>query len=233
MTQATLLLWDIDGTILRTNGVGMRAMAWTAEELFGAGFKWDGIDPGGNLDPAIFYEAATINGLDDAERLHSTFHTLYIEKLGQEIRSARGELRIMPGIRELIVRLNERVAKRDDLVQGLLTGNYAAAAPIKLSAVGVDVNWFTPRVFGEDGRRRADLVEVALRRYRAMRGHEADRRRVIVIGDTPRDVACAKAHGCVAFGVGTGRYSADELRQAGADHAVADFSDASPLLTLL
>jgi phosphoglycolate phosphatase-like HAD superfamily hydrolase len=87
--------------------------------------------------------------------------------------------------------------------------------------------------FGDEGKTRPDLVALALRRCAETAGFTPDSRSVIVIGDTPFDVECAHAHGCVAFAVATGLHRADELRKTGADVVVDDLSDPAPLFDLL
>ena len=229
----SLLLWDIDGTILRSGGAGMKAMYKVAGRLFGEHHTWDGIDPGGNLDPAIFAEFARINKLDDDPAHHDNFHDHYLVELKAELEAAREAVRAMPGIYEIFNVLRQRAKARRDIVMGLLTGNYTKAVPLKLEAVGVNPEWFEVTAFGDEGRTRPDLVAVALRKYEKLTGTPADPRRVIIIGDTPRDVACAHAHGCVCFAVATGGHSMDTLRAAGADVVVADLADPSPLFNLI
>jgi len=229
----TLLLFDIDGTLLLTGGAGMRAMAAAGRRLFGDKFIWDGIVPSGSLDPIILAEALALNGRENDHELHGTFRDHYVELLDIELREQTHRVRVMPGVIELLPTLRDRAEREDDIVLGLLTGNYAAASPLKLAAVGIDIDWFTITAFGDEGATRPDLVAVAMRKYEQSIGHPPDPQRVIVIGDTHKDVHCAKAHGCVAFGVTTGGGTRDELQEAGADVIVDDLSDHGPLLTLL
>jgi phosphoglycolate phosphatase-like HAD superfamily hydrolase len=229
----TLLLFDIDGTILLTGGAGMRAMAHAVRELFGREFTWEGIIPAGSLDPVIFAEALALNGLDDHPDHHESFQSRYLERLAHEIEQVREHVKVMPGIIDLLVALHQREQQRGDLVLGMLTGNYSAAAPIKLRAVGVEPDWFTLTAFGEEGRTRPDLVALAMQKYEQRFGEPIDPARVIVIGDTHRDVHCAKAHGCVAFAVLTSGRTREELIEAGADVVVEDLSDPGPLMALI
>jgi len=229
----SLLLFDIDGTLLKTGGMGMQAMYTVAERLFGPGFVWDGIVPSGHLDPLIFAEAAALNKLSDHEAHHDRFRDHYLEQLETFLTEHRHKVETMPGVHEMLGMLRKRLAEKGDVVLGMLTGNYSKAVPIKLKAIGVDPAWFTITAFGDEASSRPGLVEVALRKYKAAYGHDAERDRVIVIGDTPRDVQCAKAHDCRCLAVSTGEYSVDELLAAGADLAVSDLSDPSPLLALL
>jgi len=224
--------FDIDGTILRTNGVGMQAMHDVAERLYGPEFTWDGIVSSGHLDTLIFAEAAVINEIEHTEEAHRTFRDSYVAQLRDNLQAHADKVEVMPGVIEAIDRIRRRIASQGDVKLGLLTGNYAKAVPVKLEAVGVDVNWFEVTAFADDGATRADLVAVAIAKFEGLIGMQADRLRVIVIGDTPRDVACAKAHGCVAYTVCTGAYELEVLREAGADYAVPDLSDPSQLLAL-
>lgn len=230
MTPA-LLLFDIDGTILRTNGAGMRAMYRVAGRLFGEHRKWDGINPAGNLDPQIFAEFASLNGIDNHPDHHSRFHDQYLDELERELDVSRDQIKVMPGIHEIFAMLHLRAQRERDVVLGLLTGNYTRAVPIKLDRIGVDTSWFTITAFGDEGRTRPDLVAVALRKYEQRYGTPADRRRVIVIGDTPRDIECAHAHGCVVLAVATGGHSVTQL--AAADVVVQDLADPSPLMMMI
>jgi phosphoglycolate phosphatase len=229
----TLLLFDVDGTLLLSGGAGMRAMAAVTADLFGEQFTWDGVEAAGGLDPLLFAEALRNNRIAHDPLDEPRFREKYLARLPRELEANRGKVRAMPGIHRLLAMLHERAQREGDVVLGLLTGNYSLAVPIKLAAIGVDPSWFTIAACGEHAPSRPGLVEHALAAFRQRYGHAIDPQRVIVIGDTPRDVHCAKTHGCFAFAVATSRYSVQTLRDAGADLAVADLSDPSPLLALL
>ena len=211
----------------------MRAMKHVGQELFGDEFVWSGVETSGNLDPLIFAEVAANNHLSNIEYHHERFRKHYLDRLPEEIERGRSNILVMPGMISLIDQLRDRSKRKGDVMLGLLSGNYVEAAPIKLSAIGLDISWFAVTAFGEEGRTRADLVALAIRRYEEITGDPPDPRRVVVIGDTPRDVACAHAHGCVAFAVATGEYDVNQLRDSGADRVVLDFSDPTPLFLLL
>jgi phosphoglycolate phosphatase-like HAD superfamily hydrolase len=228
-----LLLWDIDGTLLLTDGAGMRGMARAGRKLYGDAFSWKGVHASGRLDPVIFEDALTRNGVAPSDDLHRTFHDAYLVELEAELALVGEKARTMPGIREAIAALRERSAMRRDVAQGLVTGNYRRAAPLKLRACGLDPEWFEINAFGDEGKTRPDLVALAMKRCAERYGAAPDPKNVIVIGDTPFDVDCAHAHGCVAFAVATGLHGLDELSATGADVVVADLSDPSPLFALL
>jgi phosphoglycolate phosphatase len=230
--KRTLLLWDIDGTLLLTDGAGMRGMARAARKLYGETFRWDGVTASGRLDPLILEDALTRNGLAPSDDGHRRFHDAYLVELAAELDLVRERARAMPGIVNAIATLRERSRTQKDVVQGLVTGNYARAAPLKLRACGFEPAWFEIGAFGDEGRTRPDLVALALERCHQRFAWRPDPPSVIVIGDTPLDVECAHAHGCIAFAVATGHHGVDELRAAGADVVVADLSDPEPLFAL-
>ena len=225
-----LLLWDIDGTLLLTDGAGMRGMARAARKLYGDTFRWDGVAASGRLDPLILEDALGRNGLTASHDVHRLFHDAYLDELAAELELVRERARAMPGIKEVITSLRDRSAAQKDVVQGLVTGNYARAAPLKLRACGFDPAWFEIGAFGDEGRTRPDLVALALRRCQERFAWSPEPHNVVVIGDTPLDIECAHAHGCIAFAVATGHHRVDELRAAGADIVVRDLSDPGPLL---
>ena len=224
-----LVLFDVDGTLLLTGGAGMRAMKKVASELFGAAFRWDGIVVSGHLDPLIFAEAALLNGIDDPALHHDGFRRRYLEELRLELEHGRAGIRVMPGILETLTELRTGGAA----TLGLLTGNYAEAIPLKLSAIGVDPRWFEITALGEDAATRRDLAALAIEKYSQRVGSPIDPARVIVVGDTPRDVDCAHAHGCFAFAVATGAYDEVALAAAGADRVVRDLGNPTPLLEIV
>ncbi|MAE65739.1 MAG: hypothetical protein CMJ18_15830 [Phycisphaeraceae bacterium] len=228
-----LLLFDIDGTLMLSGGAGMRAMRRAGHVLFGDEFDWDGIETAGSLDPIIFAAAAAQNRIDDADRHHSAFRAHYLTFLVEELDAGRERIRVMPGVHDLLGSLRQRVGEHGDLTLGMLTGNYGAAVPPKLATIGVDHGWFSITAFGDEAPTRPDLVRLALDRFGEERGTAADPEQVVVIGDTPRDVACAHAHGCVAFAVATGYFSTEQLAEAGADVVVEDLQDPAPLMSLI
>lgn len=228
-----LLLFDVDGTLLMTGGAGGRAMETIGRSMFGPHFNARDHITAGMLDHVIFADLMAINELTIEHDHHDRFRTEYLEELEAEIARTKDRCVVLPGVVNLLTALRKRAQKQGDVVLGLLTGNYTGAIPIKFAAAGIDQGWFSVTAFAEDGQLRSELTAVAMKRYTELTGHWADPRKVIVIGDTPRDVACAKAHDCVAFCVATGRYSVQDLLDAGADAAVPDLTDPTPLLNLL
>jgi phosphoglycolate phosphatase len=217
-----LVLFDIDGTILWTDGAGRRAVFGALVEHFGP------VDPGdhlfdGKTDPQIVRELLRHAGIADADidaRLPQVLERYYA-LLSAELDGADHRQHVFPGIRELL----DELESRDDVVLGLLTGNIEGGARAKLTAVGIAPDRFVVGAFGSDHHDRPELPEIARQRAERALGHPIAGRDVVVIGDTPADVACGLGIGARAIGVATGRYSVDELRACNAAAVFADLSD--------
>jgi len=134
----------------------------------------------------------------------------------------------MPGIRELLDSLD----RRDDVFVGLLTGNFESGARIKLEHFDL-WRYFRCGAYGDDAADRNALVPFALSRARACGLPDLAPDHILVVGDTPHDVACARAAGAVPVGVATGTFTVDQLRAAGADLVFQDLSDTAAFLALL
>ena len=156
------------------------------------------------------------------------YKAAYLRELHADL-ARQPNTRALPGICKLLTEFSSR----NDLFLGLLTGNYREGAMAKLQAAGLDPEAFVVGAFAEDGRRRADLVGVALAQAKKLAGQTVDPANVIIIGDTPRDIACAKETGCLVLAVATGKYSIEELSQYHPDRLVPDFSDPKPLYDLI
>lgn len=228
----TLLLFDVDGTLMITRGAGSRCILRACRKLFGEQFEWGSV-LAGRLDPQIFADLAGHNRIERPQQHHDAYRDLYLSELEAELACIGDDIVVLPGIAALLDQLHERAQARGDVVLGLLTGNYGRAVELKLNAAGIDLDRFPVRAFAEDGRTRADLVRVAMSRAASITGRPVPPSHVIVIGDTPRDIECARAHGCRAVSVATGRYTEDDLRRAGADLVLADLSDPAPLLAMI
>jgi len=224
--MSKLLLFDIDGTLLSTRGAGIRALGRAGQRVLGDAYTLEGVSFAGCLDPLIFADGAQRMGLTPTESHIAAFIAAFAEELPVELASPETDVVIMPGFPDLLHELR----KLEAITLGLLTGNLSVTGPIKLRHVGIDPDWFPVMAWGDDGPTRPSLVPVAMERYTALHGRRPDPQHVAVIGDTPNDVICAKENGCFALAVGTGKFTADELRAAGADIAVDDLSDARVLL---
>ncbi len=220
-----LILFDIDGTILLTHGAGIHAMQDAGRELFGPEFIFDGIETSGRLDPLIWRDLAARNGINDPDSSHDAFRQAYRKYLHRRL-TDNPQTQLLPGVRPLV----DSLRAQDDVTVGLLTGNYPETGQIKLSAAGLSQDHFQVAAWGCDGPTRRDLPPVAMQRYTELRGDTVNAESVLIIGDTPHDVDCAKFHGCRVIGVGTGRFTASELLEAGADHGLDDLKQTEDIL---
>lgn len=224
-----LVLFDIDGTLVLTGGAGLRAMNRALEEVFGHATGLDGIPVAGRTDWAILADAVRRFGRRlDGPMLADLQHR-YVTRLAEEIvQPGAGRKGIMPGVREMLDRLD----RRDDVLVGLLTGNFEEGARVKLDYFDL-WRYFRFGAFGGDAADRNALVPVAVERARGCGLPEIADGDVLVVGDTPHDVMCAHAAGATAVAVATGSSSIDELRATGARHVFTDLSDTSAVLELL
>lgn len=224
-----LVLFDIDGTLVLTGGAGIRAMNRACEEMVGHAAALTGIPVAGRTDWIILDDVARTHGkaLDGA--LLEELRKRYLAHLREEIDvPGSGRKGVMPGIRELL----DALQQRDDTALGLLTGNFIEGARIKLGHFDL-WKYFRCGAFGDDAADRNALVPVAMRRARELGLADVAARDVLVVGDTPHDIACALAVGATAVGVATGGHSVESLRDSGADVVFQDLSDTTAFLDLL
>lgn len=206
-----LLLFDIDCTLIDTGGAGMAALKQAACEVFGA--------EGPELDLAGSTDASIVNGMlahFGSDASHDDFYQVYLSLLEPNLTSCNG--RTLPGVEELL-----RDLERNDVPMALLTGNIAAGAEAKLIHYGLD-HYFPFGAYGDDHHDRNLLGSVALERAHLHHGIRFEAEHTVVIGDTPKDVACGKAIGAVTLGVATGGFSVEQLADCGADLVVADLT---------
>jgi phosphoglycolate phosphatase len=226
---SALLLFDIDGTLLMSGGAGVRAMTRAFDMVFGVPNAFEGIPIAGFTDSFLVSRALARAGVADTPDAHETFRTTYLEVLSEEIQKpGRGQKGLMPGVPALL----EEVARGSNLYAALLTGNYEPAAQIKLAHFGV-ARYFSWGAFGEDSPDRKELARVALQRAEERAVPPAARENVVVIGDTPHDVDCARAIGARVIAVATGGHSFEELEQCRADEVLHDLRDTDALMRLL
>jgi phosphoglycolate phosphatase-like HAD superfamily hydrolase len=216
-----LVLFDIDGTILLTDGAGKRAVHRALMDVFGATGPEDHAF-GGKTDPQIVRELMRHvgHGDDHIDARMTELLDLYVGYLHEELLSGAEGVRVMPGVRELL----DALGARTDVIVGLLTGNLEEGARAKLRSAGIDPSRFVVGAFGSDHEERGELPAVAQRRAREQLGVDVSGADVIVIGDTPADIHCGRGVGARAIAVATGHYSLDELRAHGPAALFADLS---------
>ncbi|MBP6865123.1 MAG: HAD family hydrolase [Candidatus Didemnitutus sp.] len=221
-----LILWDIDGTLIRTNRAGIIALVRAFAQLHGREADMDSIDVAGRTDRWILARMLEHHGIEaTAVRIHAVLEA-YLQLLQGEMQARPGH--VLPGILELL----ETLHRRDDVVQALLTGNVERGARIKLEHFQVS-HYFSFGAFGDDSPLRNDLGPHALRRAQERHAVDFAPGRVWVIGDTPHDIECGKVIGARTIAVATGGYPLATLQAHAPSFAFADFSDTAAFLRAL
>lgn len=221
--DAVLVLFDIDGTLVRTAGAGVRGLDGALERLHGRSGAFQGVAVAGRTDRAILTEVFGRWNETLSESVVAPLRDLYLEALAAALQQATGpEIGVLPGVHAVL----DALEADPSFAIGLLTGNFERAAEIKLSHFDL---WrrFPFGAFGDAHVDRRDLVPVAVSQARAA-GVEPSH--VVVIGDTPYDVDCARAHGARAIAVATGGvYSHADLAATGADMVVDTLEALQPV----
>jgi len=205
-----VLLFDIDGTLLQSNGVGRQSVNAALAALAGETFDFSDITFSGKTDRQIFrevLEAGRRCGLDVTPDQADRFGELYQREMEQNLPEATVEA--LPGAVALVRRLADEGAE-----VGMLTGNLEPLAYAKVGQIGLGESELPFGAFGSDDADRNALPAVAARRASERYGREVTTAELVVIGDTPRDIACARAAGSRVVAVTTGRYDARQLREA-------------------
>lgn len=203
-----VVLFDIDGTLLRTDGAGRRSMEHALFTVFGAHgdptYRYDG-----KTDRQITREQMRWAGVADdvIDARMSDVFSLYADRLAEELTSGTEQAILMEGIPPLL----ERLGAHEQVTLGLLTGNIEQGARQKIHAVNLVWEQFLVNAFGSDHEQRPMLPAVAQQRAQALLGREVPGERMVIIGDTPADIHCGRSLNVRAIGVATGRYSVSEL----------------------
>lgn len=208
------LLFDIDGTLIRTGGAGKHAMEQALRTAFGVTELRDEVPYSGRTDVAIGRDLLRVHGLAVTAENLAKLSDAYLGHLRPSLHAIGGN--VLPGVTELLTRLHGR--RR----MGLLTGNVRAGAERKLAHFGL-WDYFPFGGFGDVHHDRDDVARAAIAALKAHDPHAPAE--VWVIGDTPLDVKCARAIGAKSVAVATGWHSLDELHATGADLVLADLSD--------
>ena len=211
-----LILFDIDGTMLSTEGVGVRSMEQTGELMFGKPFSLSGISFGGCLDPLIWKDACKRHGIEDHASHHKEFRAQYTEILCENLKKTT--VTILPGIAELLQQLTTAT-----YTLGLVTGNYKETGLMKLEAAAIDTSPFVANAWGTDGNVRADLPPHAIAQHDKLEP-------VVLIGDTSHDVTSGHGAGCRVIAVCTGSHDRATLEDAKPDLLVDDLSDTKEII---
>ena len=224
-----VLLFDIDGTLVLTGRAGVRAMNRACEQVFGHSNALDGVAVAGRTDSIILHDALRAIGHEMDEDLFAQLRDAYVTLLREEILlPGEGTKAVLPGVAGLL----DALRARPDVFLALLTGNFEEGARIKLEHFDL-WRYFKCGAFGDDAADRNALVPFALDRARACGLDAIAPEDVFVVGDTPHDVACARAVGAVPVGVATGSFSVADLRGSGADIVFPDLGDAAAFMRVI
>ncbi|HEX8649230.1 MAG TPA: HAD hydrolase-like protein [Pyrinomonadaceae bacterium] len=232
-TDLRILLWDIDGTLMRSARVDSYK-SYTApvlEGVFGTAGRLAEMSVSGMTDLQIVLEALRDEGFthEQVRARVGDLRTRYIVEMERAIKSGDQSFYLLPGVREVL----EATQSHPRYHNALLTGNIEPAAHLKMRTVGLSEFFQLPGAFGDDSHDRRDLPALALARINRHLDLDLQPSQFIVIGDTPNDIACARHFGTRAVGVATGRlYTASDLRACRPDALLPDLSDTEMVMSV-
>ena len=217
-----IALFDIDGTLVDTGGVGARSWAYAFERLHGVRANIGEHTSAGETDPFVArttFEVAIgrAPSLEELARLYAA----YLLRLSDELKHATG-YRVLDGVESVLNTLSAT-----GVTLGIVSGAMEGAARMKL--MPADLNrFFLFGAYGSDSPDRTAITELAMQKAERLLGEEIHRGGVFVVGDTPLDVLAAKKAGATSVAVASGKYSIDDLRDAGADHVLPSLASGFP-----
>jgi phosphoglycolate phosphatase len=220
MAIRKVILFDIDGTLLTSNGATRTSNGLAIQDAFGVEVDAMNHPFGGKTDWQILHELLEPHGFSTAtigEKM-SAYESAFAKRLADVIHDF--EVRALPGAHDLVNMLVER----EDMLVGLVTGNTSLTAPIKLHAAGFQPQYFVVGAYGSESHDRNLLPRLALDRAIVHAGHEIGVQDVIVIGDTTKDVDCARALGGVAVTVFTGFEKRENIVNSKPDYMLDDLT---------
>ncbi len=233
MGMTPIVLWDIDGTLVRGRGqrVTMTAFVQALQVASRQSALQYPTDAHGKTDSGIALEmlAAASMGETEARALLAGFGEGYLAALREQRDQVIDDLEVLPGVREVLDELKQR-----QVTQSLLTGNLEPVARLKLAYAGLDAYVdFEIGAFGSDHHDRSRLVPIVRDRLRRRLGSNSNGQEIVVVGDTPRDIACARAGGARAIAVATGNFSRAELQAHTPDAVLDDLQDTQTVIELV
>lgn len=214
-----LYLFDIDGTLVDTGGAGMASLEEATREVFG--HDGPALDLAGSTDLGIVANIHAHFEIEPTQERIAIYFALYLARLEWNLAHGKFPGRVLKGVAEILIQL----ASRPDATVGLLTGNIAGGAATKMRHFGL-ASHFPFGAYGCDHADRNRLGPIALERAAAHAGKNFIAAEILVIGDTPKDIACAHAMGARCLAVATGQFSSEELELHGADYVVGSLDEA-------
>jgi len=224
-----LVLFDIDGTLLHSAGCGRAAARYAMQEVFGTIGGLDQVDFAGKTDWQILLEALEVTTIsaEEVQAQLETYNAATARHLAQLI--PHFAVRPCVGALEIVAALRENPA----VLMGLVTGNASDLVPIKLRTAGFDPDDFKVAAFGSEGWARSMLPPLALDRARVYSGTNFSPERIVIIGDTPDDIACAASVQARTIAVATGSFSMDQLRACKPTHVFESMANTDALLAAI
>ncbi len=219
-----LILFDIDGTLVSMGGAGTKAMNLAFNELFRIDNAFKEIPMAGKTDIQIIKEGMKLHGLPDMDGNVDKMINGYLKFLQEEVNNPFKHLK--PGIKNAL-----ELFSKMNMTLGLLTGNLENGAKIKLGTLNLN-EYFLEGAFGSDDEDRDNLLPIAINKF-AKKGHRFTPKTCIVVGDTPRDVQCAKIHGAGCIAVATGPYSKEDLLKTDADVVVSSLEETEKYISFI
>jgi phosphoglycolate phosphatase-like HAD superfamily hydrolase len=218
------ILFDIDGTLINTGGAGAASWRLAFDELYGISADIGKFTDAGMTDPAV--GRRTFEAVLKRKPERREFTRLMERRnfyLHQTVQESKG-YEVLPGVNELLPKLID-----GGYMLGIVTGNVEAAAHVKLHRANLN-RYFSFGGYGSDSDERGEVTRIALERASQVYGEKVERDQAFSVGDTPLDVTGAHAAGIECVGVGSHHYTADQLREAGADYAITSLEEGLPPL---
>ncbi len=224
-----LILWDIDGTLLYSGGVAGEAMRAAITRVYGRPSNNERRTYAGKTDQQIILETFPDRPAEELLSRLDVFTATYLDILNEWADMFRTRGRVLEGVVDVLQRLRTK-----GVVQSLLTGNLAPVARLKLDLMGLTEFFdFESGAYGSDSPRRTDLAPIAAARAAQRYGRAFANADIVVIGDTPNDIACARAAGARAVAVATGPFGVEELRAHAPDAALSNLVDTEAALAAI
>jgi phosphoglycolate phosphatase len=222
MERPQAILFDVDGLLITTGGAGTRSWRWAFNELYGIPADIGEFTEAGMTDPVVGRLTFTrVIGHEPSPPELAKVISHYLMRLPEEVATSSG-YRVLAGVDELLPRLSKA-----GFLLGITTGAVEAAAHIKLARADLN-RFFSFGGYGSDSADRGELTRKAIDRASEILGSTLEAQRVLVVGDTPNDIAAAHAAGAIGVGVASGHSSTEELRSAGADYVLGSLLEELP-----